>query len=62
MKNDTVNTDKSYTIVCSYYGIQELIDNVNELIKQGWKPLGGVLTVMEWGRPQASFFQAMEKL
>jgi hypothetical protein len=60
MKNDTVNPDKSYTVVSSSYSVKGLVECVNAMIDRGWKPIGGVAVVMELGREGISFFQAME--
>ena len=48
-----------YDIVCSYYeGMGALIKEVNERIKDGWRPLGAPVVVYA---EMYSFFQAMVK-
>ena len=52
-----------YTVVSTSRGnpekaLKELIDQVNKMMAQGWKPLGGVSFAM-WGLMVNSYHQAM---
>jgi len=52
-----------YTVVYSSRGnpdkaLRELIEQVNQMIEQGWKPLGGIAYCM-WSLMSHSYHQAM---
>ncbi len=52
-----------YTVVCTSRGnpdkaLRELIEQVNQMIEQGWKPIGGIAYSM-WSLMSYSYHQAM---
>jgi hypothetical protein len=52
-----------YTVVYSSRGnpdkaLRELIEEVNQMIEQGWKPIGGIAYSM-WGLMANTYHQAM---
>lgn len=54
-------SDKKYIIVHSSLGLDNLEDQVNELVKQGYVPVGGVFpTSFNYGQP-GGYSQAMYK-
>ena len=48
-----------YTVVEVYGYAEELIRNVNDLIKDGWRPLGGVAIGITETDELDGYFQAM---